>query len=51
MGVDPVEYLVVPRFLGVMVATPILNAVAILCGIYASHFIAVFLFQVPRRLV
>ena len=49
MGVSPVEYLVVPRFLGIMVATPILSAISIICGILASQFIAVFLFTVPSE--
>ena len=49
MGVSPVEFLVVPRFQGIMLATPILSAIAIICGIAASHFIAVFLFSVPSE--
>ena len=47
MGVNPVEYLVVPRVLACIVATPILSAISIVCGILASQFIAEYLFQVP----
>ena len=47
MGVHPVEYLVAPRFLGMMISMPILLAEAIGIALLASHIIAVYLFHVP----
>ncbi|MDF1816012.1 MAG: ABC transporter permease, partial [Verrucomicrobiales bacterium] len=47
MGVNPVEYLVVPRFAGMLLTAPILNVMAMGCGILASHVIAVSLFRIP----
>jgi len=41
MGVYPVEYLVVPRFLAMMLSTPILTAQAIAIGIGCAYIVAV----------
>lgn len=41
MGVYPVEYLVVPRFLAMMLSTPILTAQAIAVGIGCAYIVAV----------
>jgi len=41
MGVYPTEYLVVPRFLAMMISTPILTAVAIAMGIGCAYLVAV----------
>ncbi|MDF1755792.1 MAG: ABC transporter permease [Verrucomicrobiales bacterium] len=49
MGVDPVEYLVVPRLTGMLISSPILNVIAMGCGIISSQYIAVYLFKVPSE--
>ena len=41
LAVYPTEYLIVPRFLGMAIAMPILVAVAIGCGIGAGYYVAV----------
>ncbi len=41
LAVYPVEYLVVPRVLGMVVAMPILVGIAVLCGVGAGYVVAV----------
>tara|TARA_Y100000588_G_scaffold88552_1_gene94717 strand:- start:519 stop:1148 length:630 start_codon:yes stop_codon:yes gene_type:complete len=41
MGVSPTGYVVVPRFVAIMISMPLLIAEAIVFGIIASYFIAV----------
>ncbi len=48
MGVAPVEYLVVPRVLAVIVSMPILVAEGIFIGIMASEVLTVHVFDVPQ---
>ena len=47
MGVSPTGYLVVPRFVAIMISTPLLIAEAIVFGIVASYVIATFMYQIP----
>ncbi|MFV1994117.1 MAG: MlaE family ABC transporter permease [Verrucomicrobiales bacterium] len=47
LAVHPVDYLVVPRLLGMLVSIPLLIAEAILFGIIASHLVVVNGFGVP----
>lgn len=47
MAVSPVEYLVAPRLLGMMISMPLLIAEAVVCGIFASYLVAVWLFRIP----
>ncbi len=47
MAVHPVDYLVVPRFLGMMVSMPLLIAESIVFGIGASYVVGVLLFRIP----
>jgi phospholipid/cholesterol/gamma-HCH transport system permease protein len=41
MGVYPVEYLAVPRFLGLLVSAPILTGMALVVGIGCGYLVAV----------
>lgn len=47
MGVHPIDYLVVPRAIAIMVSMPLLVAEAIGFGMLASHIIVVYGFKVP----
>jgi len=47
LAVYPTEYLIVPRFLGMLISMPILVALAILCGIGAGYYVAVHALDVP----
>src|SRR5271155_4650914 len=47
MAVYPTEYLIVPRFLGLLISMPVLAALAILCGIGSGYFVAVHFLEVP----
>jgi len=47
MGVDPVRYLVVPRFLACLLLTPLLTFFCDFCGSLSGWFIAVQLKNVP----
>jgi len=47
MGVSPVNYLVAPRLLAIMISMPLLIAEAVVCGIIASNVVAVWLFHIP----
>src|SRR5271163_1025218 len=47
LAVYPTEYLIVPRFLAMLISMPILVAVAIICGIGAGYAIAVHVLDVP----
>ena len=49
MGVSPVEYLVAPRLIGMLISAPILNTITMGCGLISSHLIAVYLFEVPAE--
>jgi phospholipid/cholesterol/gamma-HCH transport system permease protein len=46
LGVYPVEYLVVPRFLALVLSAPILTAMALVTGIGCGYFVAVKIFGV-----
>ncbi|MEM9479827.1 MAG: ABC transporter permease [Verrucomicrobiota bacterium] len=48
MGVHPVDYLVVPRALALMISMPFLIAEAIIFGVLASWIVTVYHFQVPE---
>ena len=47
MGVDPVNYLVQPRFFAMMISMPLLIAESITFGMLASHFVTVYGYSVP----
>lgn len=47
LGVHPVDYLVVPRFFGMVISMPLLIAEAIGFGILASYIVTVKGFEVP----
>lgn len=47
LGVHPVDYLVFPRFLGMIISIPLLIAEAIGFGLFASYIVTVRGFQVP----
>ena len=46
-GVDPVDYLVVPRFLAILVSMPVLVAEAVWFGMIAARLLTVEVFGVP----
>jgi phospholipid/cholesterol/gamma-HCH transport system permease protein len=48
LAVHPVEYLVVPRALGMLISMPLLIAEAIMFGIIASHIVSVYGFNIPE---
>lgn len=48
MGISPVEYLVVPRMIAILISMPILVAEAIVLGIVAADVLTVEIFGVPR---
>jgi phospholipid/cholesterol/gamma-HCH transport system permease protein len=47
MGAHPIDYLVVPRFLAMMISMPLLIAEAIVFGLAASVVIGVGAFSIP----
>jgi phospholipid/cholesterol/gamma-HCH transport system permease protein len=47
LAVYPTEYLIVPRFLAMLVSLPVLVALAITCGIGAGYYVAVNILAVP----
>ena len=46
LGVYPTEYLVVPRFLALVISAPVLTALALVTGIGVGYFVAVQIFGV-----
>ena len=46
LAVHPIDYLVVPRTLGMMISMPLLVAEAVAIGIAAGYFVAIFLLEV-----
>ena len=48
MGVDPVGYLVLPRFIAMMISMPLLIAESITFGLAASYFVTVYAYEVPE---
>lgn len=48
MGVDPVGYLVLPRFIAMMVSMPLLIAESITFGLLASYAVTVYGYDVPQ---
>ena len=49
MAVHPVDYLVLPRFIAMLISMPMLVAESITFGLLASHCTAVYGFGVPQR--
>src|SRR5271169_644993 len=47
LAVYPTEYLIVPRFLAMLISMPILVGLAILCGIGAGYYVAVHFLAAP----
>jgi phospholipid/cholesterol/gamma-HCH transport system permease protein len=47
LAVYPTEYLIVPRFLAMLVSMPILVGLAITCGVGAGYLVAVHVLAVP----
>src|SRR5271163_1305593 len=47
LAVYPTEYLIVPRFLAMLVSMPILVGLAITCGVGAGYYVAVHVLAVP----
>src|SRR5476651_1254956 len=47
LAVYPTEYLIIPRFLAMLLSMPILVGLAILCGIGAGYAVAVHVLNVP----
>lgn len=48
MGVHPVDYLVLPRFLAMMISMPLLVAESISFGLLAAYSVAVYGFGIPH---
>lgn len=46
LATHPVDFLVVPRFVAMMVAMPLLTGFAVLMGIWSGYVVAVYLFNV-----
>lgn len=47
LAVYPTEYLIVPRFLAMLITMPILVGLAITCGVGAGYLVAVHVLEVP----
>ena len=47
LAVYPTEYLIVPRFLAMVISMPILVGLAISCGVGAGYYVAVHVLEVP----
>lgn len=47
MAVNPLRYLIAPRFIGAMVMFPILTVFNVLMGIFGAYLLAVFFFNMP----
>ena len=45
MAVDPVKYLIVPRFLACTIMLPVLTIYSSICSIFGGYFTVVYLFQ------
>lgn len=48
MGVDPVDYLVLPRFVAMMISMPLLIAESITFGMCASYIVTIYGYDVPE---
>ena len=46
MAIDPIRYLIAPRFLAALVSVPLLTAIFITMGIAGGYFVGVILFKV-----
>lgn len=49
MAVHPVDYLVLPRFIAMLISMPMLVAESIVFGLLASHIVGVYGFGIPHR--
>lgn len=50
MAVHPIDYLVTPRFLAMVISVPLLNAQAVALGVFASYLVGVPLFGVEEAI-
>ncbi len=49
MGVDPVDFLVLPRLAALLVAAPLLTVMAAASGVFAGGLVAQLIYDVPAR--
>ncbi|ATS18531.1 ABC transporter permease [Parathermosynechococcus lividus PCC 6715] len=50
LGTDPVDYLVVPRFIACLLMLPILNILSLVTGLWGGMIIADYLYGIPRTI-
>lgn len=50
LAVDPVQYLFVPRIMAGLIVMPMLNAVAVFCGIVGGYFVSVSVLGINKTL-
>jgi len=50
LAVDPVQYLFVPRILAGMIVMPMLNAIAVFCGIVGGFFVSITVLGINKTL-
>jgi len=50
LGTDPVDYLVVPRFIACLLMLPILNILSLVTGLWGGMIIADYLYGIPRSI-
>ncbi len=50
LGVDPIEFLVVPRFLACVLVVPVLVIISELVGIFGGYLVAIFQAQLPSAI-
>ncbi|MGB9731397.1 MULTISPECIES: MlaE family ABC transporter permease [Calditerrivibrio] len=50
LAVDPVQYLVTPRILAGLLVMPLLNSIAVFCGVVGGYFVGVKILDINRTL-
>lgn len=50
LGTDPVDYLVVPRFIACSLMLPVLMILSLITGLYGGMLIALYFYDIPRSL-
>jgi len=49
MAIDPLKYLIAPRFAAALISVPLLTCIFITVGIWGGYLVGVVLFGIPRR--
>lgn len=49
LSINPIHYLVIPRFIGCLIMVPLLTIFSVIMGIFGGYLISVYFFHIPMQ--